>query len=144
MELKHWFSIVDGNPYLRSLLQHIERFYVDCMLITNAKMNEEIMKPLLCFLINQDHFPRLRSIRFVSCKNISSAWMNINRWLDFLLTPITEHQLHCVRFDFVEKEHEVTDLHTCDQTTTTINPTCTFDIHRFVHANHVALWMDRK
>jgi hypothetical protein len=144
MELKYWFNIAHGNQHLDSFLQRIERLYVNCSCIVNAEMNEEIMERLLLFLIDKHRFPRLRCLRFMTCKNISSAWHNINQWINFILTHITEHQLTCVRFDFIEKEHEITNLHTADETIISTNPRYMFDIHRFVQENHVALWIERK
>jgi len=105
-------------------------------------MNEEIMEPLLVFLTAKHRFPQLRCLRFMNCKNVSSAWYNIDQWINFVCSHINEHQLACVRFDFIEKEHEITDLQTDDETI--IDPPCIVDIHRFVGENHVALWIERK
>jgi hypothetical protein len=80
----------------------------------------------------------------MNCKNISSAWQNINQWIDFILTRINEHQLTCVRFDFIEKEHEITDIQTSDDTIIINDPPRIIDAHRFIYKNHVALWMERK
>jgi hypothetical protein len=55
-----------------------------------------------------------------------------------------EHQLTCVRFDFVEEQQEVTDLQTSNDIITVIEPPCVVDIHRFICANHVSLWMERR
>jgi hypothetical protein len=107
-------------------------------------MNEEIMQPLLLFIIAKHRFPQLRCLRFMNCKNISSAWYNIDQWINIVLTRINEHQLTCVRFDFIEKEHEITDLQTGDETIAIIDPPCIVDIHRLIHENHVALWIERK
>jgi hypothetical protein len=106
-------------------------------------MNEEIIKPLLLFIINKYRFSRLRYLRF-TCKNISSAWININQWINFILDRVTEHQLTCVRFDFTEKEQEIFGLQTSDEIITTTDPPCIVDIHRFVSANHVTLWLERR
>lgn len=144
IEMTHWFTIVEDNQYLRSLLLHMERICVVCSSIINATMSQEIVQPLLRFLIDQNRFPRLRCIRFNGCKNISGAWLNINEWLDFFLIHIAAHQLQCIRFDFIEKEQEVTDLLSGDGRFTTTDPLCVYDIHRFVHSNHAALWIDRK
>lgn len=102
------------------------------------------MKPLLLFLIDRNRFSQLRSLRFLNCRNISTAWDNINQWIEFILTRINEHQLTCVRFDFIETQHEITDLHTGDEIITIPDPTFIVHIHRFVQRNHVALWIDRK
>jgi DNA primase large subunit len=107
-------------------------------------MNEDIMESFLLFLVDKNYFSQLRCLRLMNCKNVSSAWQNINQWINFILTRISEHQLTCVRFDFIEKEHEITDLQTGDEIIVTNNPPCIVDIHRFVQENHVALWMERK
>ncbi|CAM4936174.1 unnamed protein product [Rotaria socialis] len=143
-ELKYWFNTDANNPYLDSFLRRIERLYVECSDVINAKMNEEIMEPLLLFLIDKHRFPQLRCLRFMNCKNISSAWNNIEHWIDFILNRISEHQLTCVRFDFIEKEQEITDLHTGDETIAITDLPYTINIHRFVKENHVALWLERK
>ncbi|CAM4972006.1 unnamed protein product, partial [Rotaria socialis] len=129
-ELKYWFNTDANNPYLDSFLRRIERLYVECSDVINAKMNEEIMEPLLLFLIDKHRFPQLRCLRFMNCKNISSAWNNIEHWIDFILTRASEHQLACVRFDFIEKEQEITDLHTGDETIAITDLPYTINIHR--------------
>ncbi|CAF2118612.1 unnamed protein product [Rotaria magnacalcarata] len=143
-ELKYWFNNNANNPNLDSFLRRIERLYVECSDVINAKMNEEIMEPLLLFLIDKHRFPQLRCLRFMNCKNISSAWDNIEHWIDFILNRISEHQLACVRFGFIEKEQEITDLHTGDQTIAITGLPYIINIHRFVKENHVALWLERK
>ncbi|CAF3449040.1 unnamed protein product [Rotaria socialis] len=143
-ELKYWFNTDANNPYLDSFLRRIERLYVECSDVINAKMNEEIMEPLLLFLIDKHRFPQLRCLRFMNCKNISSAWNNIEHWIDFILTRASEHQLACVRFDFIEKEQEIADLHTGDETIAITDLPYTINIHRFVKEKHVALWLERK
>jgi hypothetical protein len=145
VELKYWLVIDFSNQhYINSFLQRIERLYINCSCIINAKMNEEIMQPLVLFIIAKYHFPQLRCLRFMNCKNISAAWYNIDQWINIVLTHINEHQLTSVRFDFIEKEHEITGLQTGDETITSIDPPCIVDIHRLVHENHVALWIERK
>ncbi|CAF4000077.1 unnamed protein product [Rotaria magnacalcarata] len=143
-ELKYWLNNNANNPHLDSFLRRVERLYVECSDVINAKMNEEIMEPLLLFLIDKHRFPQLRCLRFMNCKNISSAWDNIEHWIDFILNRISEHQLACVRFDFIEKEQEITDLHTGDQTIAITGLPYIINIHRFVKENHVALWLERK
>jgi hypothetical protein len=102
------------------------------------------MIPLLSFIIDKHRFPQLQSLRFITCKHISSAWCNIDKWIDFVFTHINEHQLKCLRFDFIEKEQEVTDIKTGDEIITTSDPPCTVDIHRFVSENHISFWIERK
>jgi hypothetical protein len=143
-ELKYWFMNDLSNQYLDSFLQRLDRLYVDCSYITNSKMNEEIMKPLLLFIINKYRFSQLRCLQFYACKNILSSWNNIDQWIDIILSRITEHQLTCVRFDFDEKEQKITDLQTGDKVITITEPPCVVDIHRFISADHVTLWMERR
>ncbi len=100
-------------------------------------MNEVIMESFLLSIIDKSYFPQLRCLRLMNCKNISSAWQNINQWIDFILIRINEHELTCVRFDFIEKEHDITDLQTNDDM-------IIINVHRFLYENHVALWMERK
>jgi hypothetical protein len=102
------------------------------------------MIPLLSFIIDKHRFPQLQSLRFITCKHISSAWCNIDKWIDFVFTHINEHQLKCLRFDFIEKEQEVTDIKTGDEIITTTDPPCIVDIHRFVSENHISFWIERK
>ncbi len=102
------------------------------------------MKPLLLFVINKHRFPQLRCLRFYACKNILSSWDNIDQWIDIILTRITEHQLTCVRFDFHVKEQEITGLKTGDEVITITERSCVVDIHRFIGANHVILWIERR
>ncbi|CAF4292842.1 unnamed protein product, partial [Adineta steineri] len=58
----------------------------------------------------QDRFPQLKCLRLRSCKNIASSWENIDQWISFILTHINEHQLTCVRFDFIEQEKKTTEM----------------------------------
>ncbi len=132
IELKKWFTIHRDNQYLNFFLQRIERLYVNCSYIINAKMNEEIMESLLLFLINKNRFSQLRCLRFMNCKNISLACHNIDQWIHLVLTRTSEHQLTCVRFGFIEKDHEITDLHTGDETITITNPSYIIDINRSI------------
>jgi hypothetical protein len=107
-------------------------------------MNEDIMESFLLSIIDKSYFPQLRCLRLMNCKNISSAWPNIDQWIDFILTRINEHEPTCVRFDFIEKEHDITDLQTNDDMIIMNDPRCIIDIHRFLYENHVALSMERK
>ncbi|CAF3886759.1 unnamed protein product, partial [Rotaria magnacalcarata] len=137
VQLTHFNILELNNPIDANSAYNLED-------VINAKMNEEIMEPLLLFLIDKHRFPQLRCLRFMNCKNISSAWDNIEHWIDFILNRISEHQLACVRFDFIEKEQEITDLHTGDQTIAITGLPYIINIHRFVKENHVALWLERK
>jgi hypothetical protein len=102
------------------------------------------MEPLLSFIIDKHRFPQLQCLRFIKCKYISSAWCNIDKWIDFIFTNINEHQLKCLRFDFVEKEQEVTDIKTGYETITMTNPPCIVNIHRYVSEYHISFWIERK
>jgi len=79
-ELRYWFSENFANGYLDSFLQRL----------------------------NYDKYrlPKLRCLRFTRCKKILSSWNNIDQWIDFILSRIMEHQLTCVRFDFVEEQQK--------------------------------------
>ena len=87
------------------------------------------MIPILSFVADKRRFPRLEYLRFIECKHISSAWCNLNKWIDFILTHINEHQLEYLRFDIIEKEHELTDIQTGDEIITISEPSCIVDIH---------------
>jgi hypothetical protein len=108
-------------------------------------MNEELMTPLLSFVIDKRRFPRLQCLRFLKCKYTSSARYNINKWIDSILSHINEHQLKYLRFDFLEKEHKLTDIQSGDEiiTVTEFSPGV-IDLHRFVLENHISFWIERK
>ena len=142
-ELKHWFINNPDNEYLDSFLQRIERLYLNCSCISDTKMNEEIMKPLILFLIDKYRFPQLRCLRFIDCQKIS-AWCIIDKWISFILIHVMEHQLTCVRFDFKEKEQEVTDLQAGDKSITITEPPYIVNIHRFICKGLVSLWIERR
>ena len=143
-ELKYWFINGRTNGYLNTLLQHLDQLYIDCSTIINSKLSEEMMVPLLSFVLDQHHFPQLKCLRFICCKHISSAWCNIHEWIDFISTRINEHQLESLRFDFIEEEDEVTDMQTGDEIITTTKPPCIVHIHRFISENRIAFWIERK
>ncbi|CAM4911480.1 unnamed protein product [Rotaria socialis] len=90
------------------------------------------MVPLVSFVIDKQRFGQLQCLRFILCKNISSAWRNIHKWIDFVFTHTNQHQLKCWRFDFIEKEQEVADMKTSDEIVTITEPPRIADIHRFV------------
>lgn len=144
IELKSWFTNGRDNQYLNIFLRHLDRLYIDCSSIINQKLNEEILVPLLSFVIDKHRFPQLQHLRFIRCKHISSAWSNIHKWIDFIFTHTNENQLKSLRFDFIEKEYEVTDMKTNDEIITMTEPPCVIDIHRFVSENHISFWIEQK
>ncbi|CAF1613865.1 unnamed protein product [Adineta ricciae] len=144
IEFKYWFTNYTNNLYLCSFFQHLERLYIDCSSLINRQMNDEIYHLFLSYVVDKDRFPQLKCLRFMCCKNIGSSWENIDQWIDFFLTHINEHRLTCVRFDFIEKEKEITEMKICNQIMTIVQPSFIIDIHQFVHENHIALWIERK
>ncbi|CAF1368399.1 unnamed protein product [Adineta ricciae] len=144
-ELKHWLTI-DHNKQqlLNTFLRQLDRLYINCSPLININQNEEIMLPLLSFIINAQCFPNLKYLRFVRCKYISSSWININQWIEFIFLHINEHQLKCLRFDFIEKEKELPDVKTTDELIKTTEFLCTINIQRFVSENHISYWIERK
>ncbi|CAF2765928.1 unnamed protein product [Rotaria sp. Silwood2] len=102
------------------------------------------MEPLLSFVIDKHHFPQLQCLRFILCKHILSTWCNIFKWIDFIFAHINEVRLKCLRFDFIEKDQEVTDIKTGDEIIITTEPPYIVDIHRFISENHIAFWIERK
>ncbi|CAF3029462.1 unnamed protein product [Rotaria sp. Silwood2] len=132
------------NEYLHAFLQRLDRLHIECSSILNKHLNEEVMIPLLSFVINKRHFPRLECLRFIQCKHILSAWCNIDKWIDFIFTHINENQLKYLRFSFIEKEQAVTDMQTGDETITMTDPPCIVDIHRLVSENRISFWIERK
>ncbi|CAF4027436.1 unnamed protein product [Rotaria magnacalcarata] len=141
-ELKHWFTNHRDNLNLNTVFRQIDRLYIDCSPIVNIDQNEEIMVPLLSFVIDKQRFRQLQCLRFILCKSISSAWRNIHKWIDFVFTHTNQHQLKCLRFDFIEKEQqEVPDMKTGDEIVSLTEPPCIADIHRFVSENHISYWI---
>jgi hypothetical protein len=143
-ELNYWITNGRDNEYLDAFLQRLDRLHIECSSIINKHLNEEVMIPLLSFVVNKRHFPRLECLRFLQCKHISSAWCNIDKWIDFIFTHINEHQLKYLRFSFIEKDQEVTDMQTGDEIITMTDPPCIVDIHRFVAENRISFWIERK
>jgi hypothetical protein len=143
-DLKHWFINYPGNENLDFFLQRINRLYVHCASIIDLKTNEEIMTPLLTFLIDKYRFPQLRCLRFVDLRNISSAWCNIDQWISFILSHIMEHQLTCIRFDFVDKEQEPMNLQRGDESIAIVESAYIIDVHRLVCKGLVSLWIERR
>lgn len=143
-ELNYWISNGHDNKYLNAFLQRRDRLYIECSSIINKHLNEEVMIPLLSFVLNKRHFPRLEFLRFIQCKHISSAWCNIDKWIDYIFTHINEHQFKHLRFSFIEKEEEVTDMQTDDEIITITDPPCIVDIHRFVSENRISFGIERK
>ncbi|CAF1618793.1 unnamed protein product [Rotaria magnacalcarata] len=141
-ELKHWFTNHRDNLNLNTVFRQIDRLYIDCSPIVNIDQNEEIMVPLLSFVIDKQRFRQLQCLRFILCKSISSAWRNIHKWIDFVFTHTNQHQVTCLRFDFIEKEQqEVPDMKTGDEIVSLTEPPCIADIHRFVSENHISYWI---
>ncbi|CAF1114414.1 unnamed protein product [Adineta ricciae] len=143
-ELSYWITNGYDNQYLQAFLEHINRLYIDCSFIVNEHLNEELMNPLLSFIINKQRFPRLEYLRFVECKHTSSAWCDINKWIDYILTHMDKHQLKHLWFSFIDKGQQLTDMKTGDEIITNNNPPCIIDIHRFVSEDHISFWMERK
>ncbi|CAF1077659.1 unnamed protein product [Adineta steineri] len=107
-------------------------------------MNEEIYHLFLSYIIDKDRFPQLRCLRLRSCKNIASSWENIDQWISFILTHINEHELTCVRFDFIGQEKKTTEMNICNQIMRIVQVSSIIDIHQFVHDKHIALWIERR
>ncbi|CAF3351321.1 unnamed protein product [Rotaria socialis] len=143
-ELNYWITNSRDNEYLDAFLQRLDRLHIECSSIINKHLNEEVMIPLLSFVINKRHLPRLECLRFHECKNISSAWCSIDKWIDFIFTHINEHQLKYLRFSFIENEQLVTDMQTGDETITLTDQPCIVDIHRLVLENRISFWIERK
>ncbi|CAF3999254.1 unnamed protein product [Rotaria sordida] len=143
-ELNYWITNGHDNEYLDTFLQRLDELHIECSSIINKHLNDEVMIPLLSFIINKRHFPRLECLRFIQCKHILSAWCNIDKWIDFIFTHINEHQLKYLRFSFIEKEQAVTDMQTGDETITMTDPPCIVDIHRLVSENRISFWIERK
>ncbi|CAF1077565.1 unnamed protein product [Adineta steineri] len=143
-EFKYWLTNDTNNLYFCSVLQRLERLHVDCSSLINRQMNEEIYHLFLSYIIDKDRFPQLRCLRLRSCKNIASSWENIDQWISFILTHINEHQLTCVRFDFIEQEKKTTEMNICNQIMRIVQLSSIIDIHQFVHDNHIALWIERR
>ncbi|CAF4287257.1 unnamed protein product, partial [Rotaria magnacalcarata] len=143
-ELNYWITDSRDNEYLDAFLQRLDRLHIECSSIINKHLNEEVMIPLLSFVINKRHFPRLECLRFHECKNISSAWCSIDKWIDFIFTHINEHQLKYLRFSFIENEQLVTDMQTGDETITLTDQSCIVDIHRLVLESRISFWIERK
>ncbi|CAM4786161.1 unnamed protein product [Rotaria magnacalcarata] len=143
-ELNYWITNSRDNEYLDAFLQRLDRLHIECSSIINKHLNEEVMIPLLSFVINKRHFPRLECLRFHECKNISSAWCSIDKWIDFIFTHINEHQLKYLRFSFIENEQLVTDMQTGDETITLTDQSCIVDIHRLVLESRISFWIERK
>ncbi|CAF4084801.1 unnamed protein product, partial [Adineta steineri] len=84
-ELKHWFtSDHNRQQFLNTFLARLDRLFIDCEPLINMNRNQEIMLPLLSFIINKQRFPNLKYLRFINCKYISSSWVNINKWVEFI------------------------------------------------------------
>ena len=142
-ELKYWLTDDRTNQYFNNFLQHLDRLYVDCSSIINLNLNEEIRVPFLSYVIDKRRFPQLKCLRFLNCKHISSSWCNIHQWIDFIFTHIDEHQLKFLRFDFIEKGHELIDIQTGDEIITRNELPYIIDIRRFVSDTNISFWIER-
>ncbi|CAF4757634.1 unnamed protein product [Rotaria socialis] len=140
-ELRYWFINDLHNQYFDTFLQRLDRLYVNCSCIITREMNEELLTSLLQFLIDEDRLPQLQ---FICCKNILSAWTNIDQLIDFILSRMVEHQLTCMCFDFEQQKQLSTDLRTTDETIRITEPPCVVYIHRFISSNRVSLWIERQ
>ncbi|CAM4815440.1 unnamed protein product [Rotaria magnacalcarata] len=143
-------GILPNNLESLEQLTHFSTLQLKSSFDTNSiydfqHQNEEIMVPLLSFVIDKQRFRQLQCLRFILCKSISSAWRNIHKWIDFVFTHTNQHQLKCLRFDFIEKEQqEVIDMKTGDEIVSLTEPPCIADIHRFVSEKHIAFWIHYK
>ncbi|CAF2225399.1 unnamed protein product [Rotaria magnacalcarata] len=63
-ELKHWFTNHRDNLYLNTFFRQIDHLYIDCSPISNINQHEEIMVPLLSFVIDKQRFRQLQCLRF--------------------------------------------------------------------------------
>ena len=103
-ELNYWITNGHGNQYLDAFLQRLDQLHIECSSIINEHLNEEVIIPFLSFIINKHRFPRLECLRFILCKHISSALSNIDKWIDFILTHVNEHQLKYLRFSLSKRK----------------------------------------
>ncbi|CAF1517292.1 unnamed protein product [Adineta ricciae] len=144
IELKYWLTERYHCQYVDAFLRNLDQLHIDCSDITNVMLNEALMIPLLTSLIKRYDFPELKCLCFFTCKHISSSWINISKWIDFILTHFDQHKLKYVRFSFREKENEIIDMKTTDEIITSTESACIIDIHRFVSENQISFWMERK
>ena len=135
IELKCWLTERYRCQYIDKFLQNLDQLYIDCSDITNLMLNEALMIPLFTSLIKRYDFPKLKCLCFFMCKHISSSWININKWIDFILTHLNQHKLKYLRFNFTDKENEII---------ISTESACIIDIHRFVSENQISFWMERK
>jgi hypothetical protein len=142
-ELTYWITNGGDNLYLDVFFQRLNQIFIECSFIINKNLNEEMMVLLLTFIINKRRFPRLECLSFIQCEHISSSWCNINKCINFIFTHLNEHQLKHLRFSFIGKEQEITDMQTGDEIITITEPSCVADIHRFVSENRISFWIQR-
>ncbi len=64
-ELNYWITNGRANEYLDAFLQRHDRLHIECSSIINKHLNEEVMMPLVSFIINKRHFPRLECLHFI-------------------------------------------------------------------------------
>ena len=144
IELKYWLTEQYHCQYVNTFLQNLDQLYIDCSDIINLMLNEAMMTPLLSSIINRYDFPQLKCLCFFMCKHISSSWININKWINFILTHFHQHKLEYIRFSFIEKENEIIDVKTGDEIITSTESPHIIDIHRFVLENRISFWIERK
>ncbi|CAF0983838.1 unnamed protein product [Adineta ricciae] len=142
-EFKYWLTNYTNNPHLCSFFQRLQRLHIDCSSLINRQMNEEVYHLFLSYIIDKDRFPQLKCLRLRCCKDVGSSWENIDQWIGFILTHTDQHRLTCVRFDFIEKENETTEMNICNQIMSIVQPSSIIVVHQFVCDNHIALWIER-
>ncbi|CAF1653756.1 unnamed protein product [Adineta ricciae] len=143
-ELIHWITNDSGNQNLNSFLQRLDELSIQCSSITNEYLNEEVMTPLLSFILNKQRFPRLEYLRFFRFQHVSSVCCIIKRWIDYILNHWNEHQLKYLRFSSPENDQQLADMQTGDEIITICDPPCIIDIRRLVSNDYVSLWMERR
>lgn len=143
-EFEYWLMNDSIIEKLHFFFQRLHRLVLDCSSIINKKMNEQIMKPLLLFILNKNYFFQLKSLQCF-CKNISSSWINVDEWIDFILHRIHQHQLTSFRFDFIEKQQEIiTNLQTGNDIVLNNEYSTIIHIHRFISTHNFCFWIERK
>jgi hypothetical protein len=105
LELNYWVNDETISRNLHFFLERLEQLHVMC-----SSMNEEMMDKLLLYLIDSEHFSRLRGLRFIECSTISSAWNNFHQWIEIIFARSNKHQLIYLQFVFLDKEYLVKDL----------------------------------
>ncbi len=65
-ELNYWITNGRDNKYLNAFLRRLDRLYIEYSSIINKHLNEEVMIPLLSFVLNKRHSLRLEFFTFYS------------------------------------------------------------------------------